>query len=152
MPIAVTCPHCGTKLKAPDKAAGKTLNCPKCASSISVPANEPAGRQAPPPAVQSDQPEIAPPPNETPNREVGAKQSRNLLFVVGALAACLGLIGLAGFWLLPQVFYSPGKVRVNATWRTDENEIIPDKNTVVTLIPITLKEQKDKLRGANKMS
>jgi uncharacterized Tic20 family protein len=38
MPISVACPTCGTKLKAPDSAAGKKVKCPKCNILIEVPA------------------------------------------------------------------------------------------------------------------
>jgi WD40 repeat protein len=37
MPIDVTCPHCGTKLKAPDTHAGKKAKCKKCRESFRVP-------------------------------------------------------------------------------------------------------------------
>jgi hypothetical protein len=37
MPIAVTCTHCGTRVKAPDAAAGKKLACPKCKVVLVVP-------------------------------------------------------------------------------------------------------------------
>ena len=41
MPVPVVCPDCTAKLKAPDKARGKALKCPKCGGRIAVPA-EPA--------------------------------------------------------------------------------------------------------------
>jgi TM2 domain-containing membrane protein YozV len=44
MSIVVTCPSCSVSLKAPDAAAGKRVKCPKCTSTIEVPA------AAPPPA------------------------------------------------------------------------------------------------------
>jgi WD40 repeat protein len=37
MPIAVTCPGCSAKMKAPDAAAGKKVKCPKCQGVITVP-------------------------------------------------------------------------------------------------------------------
>lgn len=40
MPIAIACPDCGAKLKAPDTAAGKTLACPKCTARMVVPSGE----------------------------------------------------------------------------------------------------------------
>ncbi len=45
MPVTVSCPSCGTKLKAPDSAAGRKLACPKCKAAVPVPADPP------PPAV-----------------------------------------------------------------------------------------------------
>jgi hypothetical protein len=40
MPISVKCHGCDTKLKAPDKCAGKKVKCPKCGGVISVPVPE----------------------------------------------------------------------------------------------------------------
>jgi hypothetical protein len=37
MPIAVTCPGCSARMKAPDAAAGKKVKCPKCQGAITVP-------------------------------------------------------------------------------------------------------------------
>lgn len=46
MPIEVTCTSCSRRLRVPDKAAGKRIKCPKCASAISVPrADEPVTPQ-----------------------------------------------------------------------------------------------------------
>ena len=37
MPISFQCPGCGKKLKAPDKAAGKTSTCPGCGGPVTCP-------------------------------------------------------------------------------------------------------------------
>src|SRR4051794_19472270 len=42
MPISLTCPACGARLKAPDHAAGRTLRCPKCQGAVAVPVAGPA--------------------------------------------------------------------------------------------------------------
>lgn len=64
MPIAVICPRCKAKLKAPDTLVGKVVKCPGCATSVLIPttgvpvpapASGAAGRPTPPPAS-------APPP------------------------------------------------------------------------------------------
>jgi hypothetical protein len=47
MAIKVRCPTCGAKLKAPDAAAGRPLDCPHCSQTVPVP--PPAA--VPPPAV-----------------------------------------------------------------------------------------------------
>jgi hypothetical protein len=39
MPISLNCSECGVTLKVPDKLAGKTGKCPKCAAIIVVPAS-----------------------------------------------------------------------------------------------------------------
>lgn len=46
MPIPVTCSSCGTKLKAPDNAAGRKLKCPKCSTPILVGGGESAAPAA----------------------------------------------------------------------------------------------------------
>jgi predicted Zn finger-like uncharacterized protein len=60
MPIPVNCPNCGTALKAPDSAAGRTVKCPRCSTPFAVPAGgEPpfgAVSSAPPPARAAAQP------------------------------------------------------------------------------------------------
>jgi hypothetical protein len=38
MPILLSCPGCGTRLNAPDSAAGKSVKCPRCQSTARVPA------------------------------------------------------------------------------------------------------------------
>src|SRR5262245_38231729 len=42
MPISVTCPHCATKLKAPDERAGRRAKCRKCGQKLRVPGHSPA--------------------------------------------------------------------------------------------------------------
>src|SRR5271166_1477564 len=37
MPIPVSCPNCGTTLKAPEAAAGRLVRCPKCSTAFDVP-------------------------------------------------------------------------------------------------------------------
>src|SRR5262245_16884791 len=62
MPIAITCPICGSKIKAKDGSDGKSATCPKCGESVAVPANPPLRRRpnpsqggaAEPPASQAD--------------------------------------------------------------------------------------------------
>lgn len=48
MPISVQCNSCQSTLKAPDKAAGKKLKCPKCSNAIVLPAQDPVGAGAQP--------------------------------------------------------------------------------------------------------
>jgi hypothetical protein len=47
MSIKVRCPTCGARLKAPNAAAGRPLDCPHCAQVVPVPARA----AAPPPSV-----------------------------------------------------------------------------------------------------
>jgi DNA-directed RNA polymerase subunit RPC12/RpoP len=49
MPISLTCSSCGARLNAPDSAAGKKVNCPKCSTQIKV------GETAPPAARETIQ-------------------------------------------------------------------------------------------------
>ncbi|MBL8822292.1 MAG: DUF3784 domain-containing protein [Planctomycetia bacterium] len=37
MSISITCSSCGSKLRAPDKTAGRSILCPKCKTSCTVP-------------------------------------------------------------------------------------------------------------------
>ena len=46
MPVKVACPDCAAVLKAPDKARGKALKCPKCGGRVPVPAGEAAAAPA----------------------------------------------------------------------------------------------------------
>jgi hypothetical protein len=52
MPLTLTCPDCGTMLRAPDNAAGRRVRCPKCAGEFDVPGDatvqEPAAPPRPP--------------------------------------------------------------------------------------------------------
>jgi len=40
MPIALKCRSCGHTGRAPDKAAGKRITCPKCGAALQVPASD----------------------------------------------------------------------------------------------------------------
>jgi hypothetical protein len=55
MPISVTCPSCGAKLRAPDNAAGRKLACSQCRKSITVPTVDP-----PPQTVTHSRPQNTP--------------------------------------------------------------------------------------------
>ncbi len=79
MPIAFQCPHCGVKGKAPDKLAGRLVDCPKCSRQVEI-----AG---PPPAPTS------PPASPTP---IATK------LVIGvALMAVIGVAGMVVHSFLP---------------------------------------------------
>lgn len=57
MPIAVSCPTCGVRLKAPDDSAGKTVKCPKCSGSMVIPTAAPP---LPPPVMIPPRPAYEP--------------------------------------------------------------------------------------------
>lgn len=40
MPVRFACPHCTTKLKAPDDKTGSKTKCPKCGGAVEVPAQD----------------------------------------------------------------------------------------------------------------
>jgi hypothetical protein len=130
MSLVVTCTGCGTRLKAPSTATGKSVKCPKCGIAVGVPTTEespPVPPQPPPlpPPVAEDLPEDLP-PEEQPRKRRKAREDeeddeddedddrprRRLrrdsakkgvpLWVWGAIAACL-LLPLAccgGFFAL----------------------------------------------------
>ncbi|SRR5216683_1221933 len=68
MPIPVSCPTCGAKLKAPDKMVGRKTNCPKCGTAVVVPspyqeALEPTCTDAlPQPVKRAELPAVRPKP------------------------------------------------------------------------------------------
>jgi hypothetical protein len=37
MPLPISCPNCGARLRVPDSAIGRTLHCPKCNGPVVVP-------------------------------------------------------------------------------------------------------------------
>src|SRR5262249_29172586 len=49
MPIAVVCPSCGVKMRAPESAAGRKTKCRKCGTALVVP--KPAAEHATPPPM-----------------------------------------------------------------------------------------------------
>lgn len=79
MPIPVDCPICGTRLRAPDAAAGLQLSCPKCNAPVQIPltggseaASSPARREVP---RNPDMPSNRPVFNErTADSQHGSKQ------------------------------------------------------------------------------
>jgi hypothetical protein len=70
VPIPLTCPGCSARISAPDTAAGKAVKCPKCQTTIKVPApaasafevveDKPAPRKPPAPAKSAPAPAQAP--------------------------------------------------------------------------------------------
>jgi hypothetical protein len=120
MPIPVNCPNCGTGLKAPDSAAGRTVRCPKCSTQFGIPA---AGAQplgsvsaAPLPAYQpAPQPPSGydnydnyrdegpgyrrrPPPRPS-EPGTGVQMGMGIASLsVGAAGLVIGLIPCIGFW------------------------------------------------------
>jgi uncharacterized Tic20 family protein len=67
MPLAVVCPSCKAKLKAPDALIGKTVKCPGCASPVLV---KTVGAVAPAPAVTAAAPRPAPKKRRPPEPEI----------------------------------------------------------------------------------
>jgi hypothetical protein len=76
MAIKLRCPTCGAKLKAPDAAAGRPLDCPHCAQAVPVP----SVAAEPPPSVAGRGESVglegrrrpAEPPHMAPNPQVDA--------------------------------------------------------------------------------
>ena len=70
MPISLSCPVCGSKIRAPDQAAGRRVACPKCGEPLTVPTA--AGPtpdwvgQATPPAQPPAGTPVAPAQDQTP--------------------------------------------------------------------------------------
>jgi uncharacterized Tic20 family protein len=74
MPIAVICPSCKAKLKAPDTLNGKTVKCPGCAKPVTVKASVAPPPAPPPPAPRkpAPSPEVIEDPVEAPEDEAAA--------------------------------------------------------------------------------
>ena len=106
--LTLSCPGCGSTLRLPESAAGKTGRCPKCQSSVTAPLVT-----APESVATGSQ---TPPPTETPLRAVendghsatrkgkrkkstkkqsGSRDNRRLIFAGVALGAVLAL-GVGG--------------------------------------------------------
>ena len=88
MPIMVSCPGCSTQLKAPDNAAGRQIQCPKCQTAIMVPAAQGApgvAPQAPPPVAEQGGGGV---PGEGPSK-----------IVVGLMGILFGGYGVHKFML-----------------------------------------------------
>jgi hypothetical protein len=76
MAIKLRCSTCGARLKAPDAAAGRPLDCPHCAQAVTVP----SAAAAPPPSVagRGESASVegrrrpAHPPHMAPNPQVDA--------------------------------------------------------------------------------
>lgn len=71
MPVAVVCPSCKARLKAPDALVGKTVKCPGCAKPVLVKAaSVAASAPAPAPVVKKPAKPAPPPVEEEPIDEV----------------------------------------------------------------------------------
>ena len=70
MPVAVICPTCRAKLKAPDGLIGKTVKCPRCATPVLVKEIGAAAAIAPAPSRMATTPRPAPKKPRPPEPEV----------------------------------------------------------------------------------
>jgi predicted RNA-binding Zn-ribbon protein involved in translation (DUF1610 family) len=66
MTISVVCSSCGSKLKANENLAGKTLRCPKCKNPVTLRPNEKDAEDLAAAILSElkDPPPVAPPPEE----------------------------------------------------------------------------------------
>jgi uncharacterized Tic20 family protein len=75
MPVAVVCPACKAKLKAPDNLIGKKVKCPGCAKPVLVKAaGVAASAPTPAPAAKKPVKQAAPPVEEEPLDEVDEQE------------------------------------------------------------------------------
>jgi hypothetical protein len=62
MPLTAACPSCASRVTAPDRLAGKTVKCPKCRTTFTLPAAEPGFE-----VVEDDEPVVARPKVKPPD-------------------------------------------------------------------------------------
>lgn len=76
MPIAVVCPACGARLRAPDAVAGRRVPCPKCRVPVDLPAGAGPGTDfAFPPALPAEfDAEAGEPTGRQPGRRPAARR------------------------------------------------------------------------------
>src|SRR4051812_35761581 len=128
MPQQVTCPSCGTTLKAPDAVAGKTCPCPKCKARVPVPDFEALPELMPDdaPALRAvkreDEGPVSGRPRrrrsreEEPDNTLSPKQLAVYGLVGGGLVVlflvCLGIVGIYTHYALKAAdrLYAAGKL------------------------------------------
>jgi membrane protein YdbS with pleckstrin-like domain len=95
MPIRVTCPNCLRGIKAPEKLAGKAVNCPGCQAPLRIPdASDPE-----PPGV------VTQPPIHRAATSPAIEESEHTLLVVQPdfLRTGIGVFALAGMLVIGAV-------------------------------------------------
>jgi peptidyl-prolyl cis-trans isomerase A (cyclophilin A) len=95
------CPSCKANCETTDAFAGKTVHCPHCGKSVTVP-TDPAVTSSPPPPKPKPAPtapQTAAPQASTPSiaQDPGSNQLRNVILVLVGIAVLVGL----GIWLIP---------------------------------------------------
>ena len=70
--MLIICHSCNSKIRVPDKAAGKRVKCPKCATLLTVPAADPAPGPDPETAGVSTTPLPPAPATDSPAEEPAA--------------------------------------------------------------------------------
>src|SRR5262245_5084292 len=108
MPLAVECPSCSSRVTAPDKLAGKTVKCPKCASAFVLPAPDPGfevvGTDEPVPArpVRKPRPRVVGEEDEEddrPRTRRGGKKAPTPQWMYPTIAGvCVFVAAGAGLW------------------------------------------------------
>lgn len=92
MSILIACPSCGARLKVADNAAGKTVQCPKCGTSMLVPSPSPSSSPGDFEAIDRRQEESPPdeedftrPPRRSPERK--RRDAQMIISKIGILSA-----------------------------------------------------------------
>jgi hypothetical protein len=103
LPIAVTCPTCKARTKAPDAAAGRKAKCPKCGSAVPVPTPE---------DLPVENRERTPPPGSPPRRR------KRLLLIAGIATLALILLGGGTFLVWDTIAENRRQARAEEAIRT----------------------------------
>lgn len=105
MAIAITCKSCGSRVNAPDKAAGKKARCPRCRELIAIPSG--IEQTQPPPSRQLPSEDKTTDPSHPPLDKSPAtsatpatnQRSKKRLLIAAVLLILIGL-GFGGFWAI----------------------------------------------------
>jgi hypothetical protein len=104
VPIAVTCPTCHARTKAPDAAAGRKAKCPKCGSTVPVPVPE---------DLPEEKDDRTPPAGPSPRRS-----RKKLLITAGIVVLALILLGGGSFLVWNTVAESRRQAKAEEAIRT----------------------------------
>lgn len=94
--MPVICPHCREEARAPANAAGKTVDCPSCGKSFTIP---PVVPDAPPPVQSRVAPLSVPPATNVATSLPAATTQEPITSGMAIASMVIGILGLVGGWM-----------------------------------------------------